>query len=257
MTEYEGFRLVKEHCGTAVEFIMPQELAGFFFAKLYVRCPVNDAAEGDPAEVWKKLSPLYGGRPLIAPRQVHGTTVLSACVGLCLPERPEADGLLSEYDTLPLLSLRFADCAPVVLCGAGRAPWLAVIHSGLKGTMKNISNDALCAVFKRHPEQRCENIWAWIGPSIGNNCYSRRKNDSVTASALRTFSQGNYTERSGLFYFDIKGEIFRQLAEAGLPENNIYVYGGCTCCNKDIFYSYRGGDLEKRNFLLAGTVKNL
>ena len=61
---------------------------------------------------------------------------------------------------------------------------------------------------------------------------------------------------NGLVFFDIGGEIRRQLAACGVPDENIFDFGGCTRCENEIFYSYRAGDEEKRNFLLAGRSTN-
>ena len=64
--EYEGFRLSRTAHGAELEFVMPRELEGKLFARLYARGPLNDEALGDPARVWAALSAEYGGRPLAA-----------------------------------------------------------------------------------------------------------------------------------------------------------------------------------------------
>ena len=76
--EYEGFRLSRTAHGVELEFVMPRELEGKFFARLYARGPLNDEALGDPAHVWAALSAEYGGRPLAAPHQVHGVNIIEA-----------------------------------------------------------------------------------------------------------------------------------------------------------------------------------
>lgn len=295
--EYEGFRLSRTARGVELEFIMPRELSGKFFARIYARGPLNDEALGDPARVWAALSPEYGGRPLVAPHQVHGVNIIEAAEGEALPVRSEADGIFIGAGCRALASLRFADCTPVVIAAAGDKPWMTILHSGFKGTLLNISAAAL----KRYGNGSAKGkIWAWIGPRIGACCYSRRADDPATREALAKFSQAG-VRRAGedkmqdiaqalhkglisallapnlrggggadvpaaepqsarcedeMIYFDIGGEIRRQLADCGVPEENIFDFGGCTRCENEIFYSYRAGDEEKRNFLLAGCSTN-
>lgn len=296
--EYEGFRLSRTARGVELEFVMPRELEGKFFARLYARGPLNDEALGDPARVWAALSAEYGGRPLAAPHQVHGVNIIEASEREALPLRSEADGIFIGADCRALASLRFADCTPVVIAGAGGEPWMMILHSGFKGTLLNISAAAL--------ERFCGGraggkIWAWIGPRIGACCYSRRTDDPVTREALAKFSQAGVRRagenkmqdiaqalhkglisalltpnrrdggegadvpaaepqsarrEEGLIFFDIGAEIRSQLEACGVPEENIFDFGGCTRCENEIFYSYRAGDEEKRNFLLAGRSTN-
>ena len=295
--EYAGFRLARTPRGVELEFVMPQPLAGKFFARLYARGPLNDEAGGDPARVWSALAPEYGGRPLVAPHQVHGVKIITASESEALPVRSEADGVFTGAGCRALASLRFADCTPVVIAAAGDRPWMAVLHSGFKGTLLNISAAAL---ERFGNEDAKEQIWAWIGPRIGGCCYSRREDDPVTREALAKFSpsgarrgggdkmrdvaqalhkglltalltqncaagggsrgpaaeQDSARREEGLVFFDIGAEIRSQLEACGVPEENIFDFGGCTCCESEIFYSYRAGDKEKRNFLLAGCSTN-
>lgn len=250
---YEGFRMSRTARGVELEFVMPRGLEGKFFARLYARGPLNDEADGDPARVWAALSPEYGNRPLVAPRQVHGVNIIEASAREALPARPDADGIFISEECAALASLRFADCTPVVIAGAGAQPWMTVLHSGFKGTLLNISAAALGCF--RNGRGNAE-IWAWIGPRIGRCCYSRREDDPTTREALAEFSPECVEKRDGLVFFDIGGEIRRQLSACGVPDGNIYDYGGCTRCENGLFYSYRAGDKEKRNFLLAGRSTN-
>lgn len=251
--EYEGFRLSRTALGVELEFVMPHELEGKFFARLYARGPLNDEAGGDPARVWAALSVEYEGRPLVAPRQVHGVSIIDASERAALPTRPDADGIFIHEGCTALASLRFADCAPVVVASAGAEPWMAVLHSGFNGTLLNISAAALGRFWNGRENAK---IWAWIGPCIGGCCYSRHVDDPATRNALAEFSSECVDDRDGLIFFDLGGEIRRQLSGCGVPDENIYDYCGCTRCENGLFYSYRAGDEEKRNFLLAGSSTN-
>ena len=86
-----------------------------FSIRLFLRGSLLDKAGGDPAcsrEFLQNILPSAG--PLIAPRQVHGRTILSAPAGGFLPQRREGDGVFLDERGVEG-SLRFADCFPVVL----------------------------------------------------------------------------------------------------------------------------------------------
>ena len=254
--EFKGFKTGKDESGIIIEMVMPSILEETFFAKLYARGPLGDAAEGDPAAVWSSLGQTYHGRPLVAPHQVHGVRFIEASEEEVLPQRTEADRVFISAGSRPLASLRFADCTPVVIAGAAGSPWMAILHSGFRGTLQNIAANAVRLALARRPSQRPEEMWAWIGPAIGRECYSRRREDPTTALALKNFSAENISESGCCFNFDIKGQIVSQLLETGLIYDRIYMYDRCTCCHNDYFYSYRAGDEKKRIFLLAGEAKN-
>ena len=84
--EFKGFKTGKDESGIIIEMVMPSILEETFFAKLYARGPLGDAAEGDPAAVWSSLGQTYHGRPLVAPHQVHGVRIIEASEEEVLPQ---------------------------------------------------------------------------------------------------------------------------------------------------------------------------
>lgn len=245
-----------EDCGIVIELLMPQSLNRYFFASLYARGKMNEEAAGDPEAVWRVLGKRYGRIPLVAPYQVHGTNIIEADKKYSLPLRPEADGISLTKHSSAFASLRFADCAPVVIAGLAEEPWLYILHSGFKGTLQNISSVALKKAESTYSLFDADNVWAWICPSIGAECYSRRKDDPSAISASDLFSAESVFEEDEFFRFDLKKEIAYQIRAFGVPEDNIYTFDCCTLCRREYFYSYRAGDAEKRIFLLAGRPKN-
>ena len=213
--EFSGFKNIKDRWGIAIDFAMPPILQSAFFSRLYCRGALCDSAEGSPLKTWRQLAPEYGSNKIAAPTQVHGTHIIEAGSAAALPDREEADGILIESGDSALGSLRFADCTPVVIAGiAGDTPWLVMLHSGFQGTLKNICAHAAKKVFAKYPMQRPGEIWAWIGPAIGPECYSRKLDDPATAKALAIFQKENILEDgedSDTCRFDIKGEIFLNL----------------------------------------------
>ena len=183
--------------------------------------------------------------PEIAPKQIHSSEILCVNDGnfaeYVLPERPEADGILLTT-TKAGASLRFADCAPVMVCGER---WVMILHSGYKGTVLNISGCGLGVVRRELGDDAVKNACAWIGPCIGREHYCRDKIDEWTQKGLQSFSGKNFDEKDGKVYFDLAGEIRRQLVDGGINEENIALSGIDTFTEPEC-YSYRRGDIKER-----------
>ena len=185
--------------------------------------------------------------PRVSPHQVHGSEILRVnddnFAEFCLPERPEADGILLTTEKASA-SLRFADCAPVMLWGND---WVMLLHSGYKGTVLNISGKGLGLV-------KGEALGAWVGPCIGCEHYCRDIDDEWTQRGITSFHPENFREREGKIYFDLAGEIRAQLIDGGLSGERIALSGIDTftderCC------SYRRGDKTERMTLYARLKK--
>lgn len=249
-----GFNLTEKDSQIVLDFVMPYVLSGIFRVSFYGRGPVIDIAKRDPVLIWDNMAdwePTHNS--LVAPRQVHGTTVICADRTHALPHRLEADGVYLDRDSNAGVSLRFADCAPVVIACAGEEPWMLALHSGFAGTVKNICGTALKEAFKKNAISNINQIYAWIAPSICSKCYSRKKDDPLTIKGMESFADTNFSVIGDYVYLNINGEIQRQLAECGVSSENIFTSGFCTICDNDKFYSYRAGDLDadRRNFLFA------
>ena len=249
-----GFECRDEKRQKELRLILPEELQSQFFATIYCRGELMDSTEGDPEKIWAALSSNFNNVQLVAPYQVHGTTIIPSSSSFALPLRPEADGVLIDTSSNSMASLRFADCCPVVIAAYSPEPWMLLLHSGFIGTAKNIVGRSLAGLSENKPGWKSESIRAWIGPCICKDCYSRKMEDPSTQNALTAFSPDNYCKKNGVVYFDIKGEIKRQLMQCSVPYDNIYEVEGCTYCNNDFYYSYRAGDKRGRIFLLAGNT---
>lgn len=254
--EYNGFSF--DASNNELNFIMPHVLRENFKVVLCGRSRVNDLASGCPATAWNNMSYNYNNRGLIAPIQVHDKHIIEVSEKNALPNRPEADGVFMNIHSKLNASLRFADCAPVVLAGLEPSPWLVLLHSGFVGTAKNIVAEGIkqavnlfgCGVSH-------DNSWAWVGPSICANCYFRNVDDIKTVEAMSVFAEKNYKIIDEKVFFDIAGQIKVQAEEAGINNENIFLCGDCTSCGSGNFYSYRKGDKTARSFLLACNTTNL
>lgn len=144
------------------------------------------------------------------------------------------------------LSMRFADCAPILLHDpVHRAVGLA--HAGWRGTVKNVAGAVVQSMVD---DLGCspQTITAVIGPCIGPCCYQVR-GDVIRAvemafgkepatEAVRPETPQLISRRNGRqAYFDLWEANRRQLVEAGV--NQVVVSGLCTACLKDRFFSHR------------------
>ncbi|NMA48289.1 MAG: polyphenol oxidase family protein, partial [Tissierellia bacterium] len=79
---------------------------------------------------------------------------------------PNTDGLVTNRDDVALIT-RFADCVPILLFDKVKKVQ-ANIHSGWKGTLKEISKKAI-SVLKESFNSNPKEIIAIIGPAIGKD----------------------------------------------------------------------------------------
>lgn len=150
------------------------------------------------------------------------------------------------------LSMRFADCVPILLHDPVRGA-VGLAHAGWRGTVKNVAGAVARAMIEKlgcSPEA----ITAVIGPSIGRCCY--QVGDEVIQAVEAAFlprpavgagpqsvgAGGNdgrlFSRRNGgRAYFDLWEANRQQLAAAGV--GRVLVSGLCTACHTDHFFSHR------------------
>ena len=243
--------------------------------RFFMKGSMLDRGRGKGADSREALSPLLGVPScLITPSQIHGTTILETSAGNAISVRNvlsgyatnniEGDGILFDAHDAGKFgleaSLRFADCAPVIvapsrewfeLAGASARPWVLMMHSGYKGTVLNIAKTGLEKVRARYGEQALKGAWAWVGPCIGMANYPRDI-EEWTLRGMETFRGKNVKNDGEKVFFDIAGELRLQLMDAGITEDNIFLSGIDTYERYDLCYSYRSGEHERRMFLWAG-----
>lgn len=246
------FELKKYREQPFLTYSMPSEQKEFFSATLFLRGMLMEEGVGDPVTSLKKISPDTDLACMtIAPKQVHETHIIVANEKTCLPERPEGDGIFLDRNDL-FISLRFADCFPVIISSIRPYPWLLALHSGFGGTLKNIVREGLAFLLERFSESCILGAKAWIGPGIGPCCYYRHISDPRTLEAIRIFPADCITRRTDDFlYLDLGKVIRMQLEKSGFPTDNIFRYKGCTSCGSLPFYSYRKNRTLCRMMLLS------
>jgi YfiH family protein len=170
---------------------------------------------------------------LVSSRQVHGDDVLFVDDRF----RPDAPLIPADIQITNrpgwLLTLRFADCVPVLLFHPGRRV-VAAVHAGWRGTLRRAPACALRAMRERYDVEPGE-VLAGIGPSIGPCCYEV---GPEVASEFRDY-QGVVTPGKPRPHLDLWEANRQTLVSAGVPVEQIEVARVCTRCRSDLFFSHR------------------
>jgi len=191
-----------------------------------------------------------GDRKRLWVHQVHGGNVICVRPGDGFESGPKADALVSD-DPARTLSVRVADCVPVLLSsGDGRI--VAAIHSGWRGVIAGVVPNALEVLRALSPalaagsfadaKDKCSavngGLTAAIGPSIGFDAFE--VGSEVVEQFERKFDSSLVRRRDdGKGHVDLRGAIFRQLLDAGIPPHRIDTTDRCTFTDADEFFSHR------------------
>jgi YfiH family protein len=170
--------------------------------------------------------------------------VVTAADGGCVVGQGDA---IVTTDAGVYLSMRFADCVPILLHDPVRRA-VGLAHAGWRGTVKNVAG-AVVQIMVSDLGCAPESITAVIGPAIGPCCY--QVGEDVIQAVEAAFSQGLavgrlkshdgrqlFSQRNGHYaYFDLWEANRRQLEAAGV--GRVAVAGLCTACHTDRFFSHR------------------
>lgn len=213
-------------------------------------------------------------------RQVHSAQVFHVRRGIpgglaflpCgLPPRsqdvhnPAGDALLTDQAAI-LLSVRVADCLPVLIADKARRA-VAAVHAGWRGGVQRIIEKSVGEMRRTFG---CEprDLVAALGPSIRACCYEVGEevvdmyrgrfvnSESFFHEAFPSDSCAAIREKYPLLFLssappghvhqsgpkrnlDLIAVARDQLLTAGLDPAKICVIEACTACRTDLFYSYR------------------
>ncbi len=196
----------------------------------------NTEGEGDrkrDLNILKKATGLPGNRILML-NQVHGDNILFV-EELLLEESVaigEADGLITSLEKVALV-IRTADCVPVVLIDEKNRV-LGAVHSGWRGTLKNITGkciDLMAAKFSSQPSE----MKMFILPSIGPDSYE-------VGEDVAQYFPLDRLEREGKIFLDLWSNIERSAINKGVRAKNIFNFQICNMENSHRFFSHRMGD---------------
>ena len=200
--------------------------------------------------------------PLMTVKQFHSNVLVIAGAGCEAGAKgPKADGLMTDEPGV-LLGIQTADCIPVLVADRKRRV-VAAFHAGWRGTAKRIVELGVGRMRLEYGS-RPEDLTAAIGPGIGACCYGvgdevMNEFESQFAYARELFHEVDsadevrrrypmlfLTQRApghspmGPFlHVDLVEANRRQLLDAGVKAGAIHVVGGCTSCDRELFFSHR------------------
>ena len=175
-----------------------------------------------------------------------------------------ADGLMTDEPGL-LLGVRTADCIPILVADRKRRA-VAAFHAGWRGTVERIVESGIGRM-RLQFGSRPEDLVAAIGPGIGPCCYavgeevlSSFESQFIYARELfrevydsdpvrtrypllfMTQRAPGHSEIGPSLHLNLVEANRRQLLAAGLKPSSIKLIGGCTSCNRELFFSHRGSE---------------
>jgi YfiH family protein len=209
-----------------------------------------EAVSGDPV------------MPLVTLRQIHSSLILTAGAADACRELPwKGDGMTTDEPGL-LLGIQTADCIPVLVADRKRRV-VAAFHAGWRGTVKRIVENGIGRMRLLYG-CRPEDLIAAIGPGVGACCYAVGEEvlsgfESQFAYARELFREvystdpvrNKYpmlflTQRAPghspigpSLHLNLVEANRRQLLAAGLKPRSIQSIGGCTSCQREMFFSHR------------------
>ena len=207
----------------------------------YAAGNLADHVGDDPEHVSSNRAALAGAVGvdpvhLVSMAPVHGNAV-GHVEGPSEDPVPEVDALVTTVPGLALLVVA-ADCVPVLLAD-GEAGVVAVVHSGWRGVLADVTGTALRSMTGLGA--RRERVRAVVGPAICGSCYDvpRERFDEVSAVApsAGTVASGG---RPGL---DLRAAVVSRLRADGVT---VTLHGGCTAESPDL-YSFRRDPVTGRH----------
>ena len=205
----------------------------------YATLNLSSAVRDDPVRVSenrRRFAVALGGDParLVGCWQTHGDDVL------VVEDDFDPAGPLPKVDIQVtdrpgwLLSLRFADCVPLLMAHPKRRV-VAAVHSGWRGTRIGAAATAIRVLGERYGAEP-GGLLVGIGPSIGPCCYE--VGDEVAAQ-FADRPESVIRDGRARPHLDLWGLNRRAVVEAGVPPEQVQLSELCTRCHADRFFSHR------------------
>lgn len=180
---------------------------------------------------------------MVSSDQIHGIKVVE--VTDFKKDYGECDGLFTvEKNTV--LCMYFADCTPLFFWDAKKRAG-GLVHAGWRGTCNGIGRESINFMAEKYGS-RPEDITVIIGPSIGHCCFEvgtevarefEEKLDKKITSGNITLKSKTSKESAPKYLINLKKINYNILTNCGISPDNILTHEICTCCRRELFFSYR------------------
>ncbi len=177
---------------------------------------------------------------LLTVNQVHGNDILvidQANYDLSHFLTIESDAIVTNQPGI-MIGVLVADCYPVLLFDPQQRA-VAVVHVGWRGAASGLLSKtvaSLQSVFGSRPEQ----LLAAVGPGIAAHSYTvdRPVRDAFQAGSGHWSRIAKEIDLHQ-WQLDLQKSCLLQLEDAGLAAGQISMVAECTCCHRELFFSYR------------------
>jgi polyphenol oxidase len=212
------------------------------FDSLNLGNPNGSSVQDDYGRIWENYGRLTSAigcgteRPLRV-HQVHGREVATVKSNHNFDTDCKADALVSR-DSERVISIRTADCVPILLCsGDGRI--VGAVHAGWRGIVANVISAAIRQMVDESEGMPADEFIAAIGPCIGREAFE--VGPEVLAEFERTFGDDAPLSRPscGKGHVDLRRAAEMQLVGAGLHSENVDSTDRCTVTHREEFFSHR------------------
>ncbi len=210
----------------------------------------DEAVEGMSGGTIFNNEPLFAEMGLsemfkVWPRQIHSTNIevvraddvqrLAGKGGIVLPD---TDGVITDAKKVLLTSVH-ADCLPVYLYDAKNGV-IGLVHAGWRGAVAGIVPQAIRKMIVVLGASM-DHVKMYIGPGISKCCFEV---GSEVASEFLLEWGSSFSEPAGdpegeKYMLDLKAAVRQHALNMGIPQENIETNGHCTCCEPELFCSYR------------------
>jgi YfiH family protein len=163
----------------------------------------------------EQMTGLLGFSPdvLAGVKQVHSARVAVLTDPAAIPERPEADAIVTDLHGVAL-GILTADCTPILLADV-EAGVIGAAHAGWRGAVTGIAEATVTAMVSLGAEP--ERIVAAIGPTISEANYEVGPEWAAELLKQHRDAANRISKpEGGREHFDLPGFVFDHLIEAGV-----------------------------------------
>ncbi|MEA1972121.1 MAG: peptidoglycan editing factor PgeF [Candidatus Cloacimonadota bacterium] len=183
--------------------------------------------------------------PVVFSNQVHSDRIMIVdIINEIANEFENFDGFVTKKKNISLL-VKSADCTPVLFYSP-KNHVIGAVHSGRKGTQKNIAGK-MVKMMKNEFDVNPNEILVALGPSIS------KRNYKVSKEIFQKFVEMTNIEQEFPF-LDLKNTIKQQLINAGILQENINFSKICTLEDNN-YHSYREDKTHYRQFSIIRLLK--
>ena len=176
---------------------------------------------------------------VIMPNQIHSDKVLIVAED---SDDIQCDAIIYNSRLGFAGAINVADCVPICIYDSITG-YIALIHSGWKGTLKKIAIKTLNKMLDLGV--RKDSVTIFIGPSIRGCCYE------VEDFFASKFYKSSVLKKSNLFYVDLISQILQDLEYESIPRDNIFIDESCTFEDLNLHSFRRDANKSGRMSLVA------